>query len=85
MASMSTLAGQGQSLGAAPPGISKGLSRTALVTRRRGEQGVRSWDTEVALNLPEVVTREEWLVARKQLLSREKELTRQRDQVPKLS
>jgi predicted dithiol-disulfide oxidoreductase (DUF899 family) len=31
------------------------------------------------VNLPEVVTREEWLVARKQLLAREKELTRQRD------
>ena len=58
-----------------------GLSRTALVTRRRDEQGVRSWDTEAALNLPKVVTREEWLVARKQLLAREKELTRQRDQV----
>jgi predicted dithiol-disulfide oxidoreductase (DUF899 family) len=34
---------------------------------------------EVALNLPEVATREEWLVARKQLLAREKELTRQHD------
>jgi predicted dithiol-disulfide oxidoreductase (DUF899 family) len=31
------------------------------------------------LNLPEVVTREQWLVARKELLAREKELTRQRD------
>jgi len=31
------------------------------------------------LNLPVVVTREEWLVARKELLVREKELTRQRD------
>jgi predicted dithiol-disulfide oxidoreductase (DUF899 family) len=31
------------------------------------------------LSLPEVATREEWLVARKQLLAREKELTRQRD------
>jgi predicted dithiol-disulfide oxidoreductase (DUF899 family) len=31
------------------------------------------------LNLPEVATREEWLVARKQLLAREKDLTRQRD------
>jgi predicted dithiol-disulfide oxidoreductase (DUF899 family) len=31
------------------------------------------------LNLPEVVTREEWLAARKELLLREKELTRQRD------
>jgi predicted dithiol-disulfide oxidoreductase (DUF899 family) len=31
------------------------------------------------LKLPEVVTREEWLAARKELLTREKELTRQRD------
>lgn len=31
------------------------------------------------MSLPEVATREEWLVARKQLLAREKELTRQRD------
>jgi predicted dithiol-disulfide oxidoreductase (DUF899 family) len=31
------------------------------------------------LNLPEVVTREKWLAARKELLIREKELTRQRD------
>jgi predicted dithiol-disulfide oxidoreductase (DUF899 family) len=31
------------------------------------------------LNLPEVATREEWLVARKQLLAQEKELTRKRD------
>lgn len=32
-------------------------------------------------NLPEVVSREEWLLARKELLAREKELTRQRDDV----
>ncbi len=31
------------------------------------------------MSLPEIVTREEWLVARKQLLAREKELTRVRD------
>jgi predicted dithiol-disulfide oxidoreductase (DUF899 family) len=31
------------------------------------------------MSLPEIVTREEWLVARKELLAREKELTRQRD------
>jgi predicted dithiol-disulfide oxidoreductase (DUF899 family) len=31
------------------------------------------------VNLPEVATRAEWLVARTQLLAREKELTRQRD------
>lgn len=30
-------------------------------------------------NLPEMVSREEWLAARKQLLQREKELTRERD------
>jgi predicted dithiol-disulfide oxidoreductase (DUF899 family) len=34
---------------------------------------------EVAMTLPEVVSREEWLAARQQLLAREKELTRQRD------
>ncbi|QGK69986.1 DUF899 domain-containing protein [Allosaccharopolyspora coralli] len=32
-------------------------------------------------NLPEVVSREEWLAARKQLLAEEKELTRARDRV----
>ncbi|MDT0445137.1 DUF899 domain-containing protein [Streptomyces johnsoniae] len=32
-------------------------------------------------NLPEVVSREEWLAARKELLAREKELTRHRDDV----
>jgi predicted dithiol-disulfide oxidoreductase (DUF899 family) len=31
------------------------------------------------MNLPQVVSREQWLAARKQLLAREKELTRQRD------
>jgi predicted dithiol-disulfide oxidoreductase (DUF899 family) len=34
---------------------------------------------EVAMSLPDVVSREEWLAARRQLLAREKELTRQRD------
>lgn len=33
------------------------------------------------MNLPEVVTREEWLVARKQLLAQEKQLTRRIDAV----
>jgi len=32
-------------------------------------------------NLPEVVPRDQWLAARKELLAREKELTRQRDEV----
>ena len=31
------------------------------------------------MSLPEVVSRDEWLVARKGLLAKEKELTRQRD------
>src|SRR3954463_10554153 len=31
------------------------------------------------MGLPEVVTRDEWLVARKELLAKEKELTRTRD------
>jgi predicted dithiol-disulfide oxidoreductase (DUF899 family) len=32
-------------------------------------------------NLPEVVSREEWLAARRELLAKEKELTRARDRV----
>ena len=32
-------------------------------------------------NLPEVVSREEWLAARKELLAKEKELTRAHDRV----
>ena len=31
------------------------------------------------MSLPDVVTRNEWLAARKELLAREKEFTRQRD------
>ena len=31
------------------------------------------------MNLPQVVSREEWLAARKELLAKEKESTRQRD------
>src|SRR6516162_7829826 len=31
------------------------------------------------MSLPDVVTRDEWLAARKELLAREKEFTRQRD------
>ena len=31
------------------------------------------------MNLPQVVSREEWLAARKELLAKEMELTRQRD------
>jgi len=34
---------------------------------------------EAAMSLPEVVSREEWLVARKNLLAQEKEMTRKRD------
>jgi hypothetical protein len=34
---------------------------------------------EVRTSLPEAVPRREWLAARKQLLAREKELTRQHD------
>src|SRR5215217_1395682 len=33
------------------------------------------------MNLPQVVSREEWLAARKELLVKEKELTRHRDQL----
>jgi predicted dithiol-disulfide oxidoreductase (DUF899 family) len=38
-------------------------------------------DTGMPANLPEVVTRDEWLVARRRLLAAEKELTRHRDEV----
>src|SRR5215218_8674356 len=34
---------------------------------------------ETRMSLPEVVSRDEWLVARKELLAKEKQLTRQRD------
>lgn len=37
--------------------------------------------TEIAPNLPRVVSRDEWLAARVELLAREKELTRLRDRV----
>jgi predicted dithiol-disulfide oxidoreductase (DUF899 family) len=33
------------------------------------------------MSLPEIVSRDEWLVARRELLAREKELTRQRDEL----
>ena len=35
--------------------------------------------TEVGMDDPQVVSRDEWLAARRQLLAREKEFTRQRD------
>ena len=35
--------------------------------------------TESQRNLPQVVSRDEWFAARKELLAKEKELTRQRD------
>lgn len=35
--------------------------------------------TTTNISLPPVVTRADWLVARKQLLAKEKELTRRRD------
>jgi predicted dithiol-disulfide oxidoreductase (DUF899 family) len=37
--------------------------------------------TEIAENLPRVVSRDEWLVARMEMLAREKELTRLRDKL----
>jgi hypothetical protein len=36
---------------------------------------------ENTMNLPQVVSREEWLAARKELLVKEKDLTRYRDEV----
>jgi predicted dithiol-disulfide oxidoreductase (DUF899 family) len=38
-------------------------------------------EDETMTNLPDVVSRDEWLAARRELLAREKELTRQRDQL----
>jgi predicted dithiol-disulfide oxidoreductase (DUF899 family) len=35
--------------------------------------------TEIAMSLPAVTSREQWLIARKELLAREKDFTRQRD------
>src|SRR5262245_35835619 len=46
------------------------------ITRERREESSMSRG-----RLPEVVSREAWLIARKQLLHREKELTRERDQL----
>src|SRR5689334_23391780 len=36
---------------------------------------------EHAMSLPDIVTREEWLAARKQLLAEEKEMTKARDRL----
>src|SRR5215831_8077240 len=40
---------------------------------------LRSEHLEVQMSLPQVVSREEWLSARRQLLAKEEELTRRRD------
>ncbi|MGW0801415.1 DUF899 domain-containing protein [Nonomuraea sp. NPDC002799] len=51
---------------------------------RFGGPAVRKQSEEVRMaeaNLPEVVSRAEWLAARKQLLAKEKELTRARDRL----
>jgi predicted dithiol-disulfide oxidoreductase (DUF899 family) len=49
------------------------------VRRLREKQGFSRLAQEADMTLPEITTYEKWLVARKELLVREKELTRQRD------
>src|SRR5580658_2430384 len=58
-----------------PDGVHRGRCRSSAyrTTPTAGPE------TEVAMSLPDVVSREEWLAERQQLLIREKELTRQRD------
>src|SRR5215471_10648957 len=49
------------------------------VNRPGSAPGRNRHETEIAMSLPAVTTRERWLIARRELLTREKELTRQRD------
>jgi Bacterial protein of unknown function (DUF899) len=47
------------------------------IDRQAQATGIAS--EEAAMSLPRIATREEWLAARKELLAKEKNLTRQRD------
>jgi hypothetical protein len=51
------------------------ISEDTVISNRQSEGGI--YVTEDYANLPLVVSREEWTAARKDLLAREKELTRQ--------
>jgi hypothetical protein len=54
----------------------KSINRT---TRIKGDEAMKT--TETTITGHKVVAREEWIAARKELLSKEKELTRLRDQL----
>jgi len=49
------------------------------VNRPGSVAGRNRHETVIAMSLPAVASRERWLIARRELLTREKELTRQRD------
>ena len=57
------------------PMSSRSRRRSTLRTETRSERKER------AMSLPDIVSREEWLVARKQLLADEKEMTRTHDRL----
>src|SRR6188472_1069631 len=60
---------------------SVGSSGRGIVMTRWGKETNEPWSRSQrgSMSLPKVVSREEWLVARRELLVREKELTRRRD------
>src|SRR5512142_834623 len=55
------------------------IVKTVRQTTRRVAPGSRAQIAEEDMALPKIVNREQWLAARKALLVREKEATRQRD------
>jgi hypothetical protein len=60
-----------------------GLAALA-VRKRRARSGAKrsnpeTGTKEINMNLPKVVSRDEWLTARKELLAKEKAFTRERD------
>jgi predicted dithiol-disulfide oxidoreductase (DUF899 family) len=61
--------------------IALGLAADEFSSRRRSKERRRHETREERMSLPKVTSREEWLAARKELLAREKELTRLRDAV----
>src|SRR5581483_10080830 len=63
-------------------GVTSAGGAAALVVRKRRIDTQRDASSgRAAMNLPEIVSRDEWLAARKQLLDEEKALSRQRDAV----
>jgi predicted dithiol-disulfide oxidoreductase (DUF899 family) len=69
----------------AAAGVTSAGGLTALVVRSFGPKRLRSGSIRPAkeprMDRPRIVSRDEWLAARKQHLAREKELTRLRDRV----